>query len=226
MPDTSGAVIWSARVASQIDKAVEILKAGGIVAFPTDTVYGLGGDAFNSEAAERIYVVKQRPRYLPVPVLVADVAQVTAVTDSVSDVAQRLMKHFWPGGLTLVLPKAASVPGSITAGGDKVAIRIPNHIAPLTIIRRLGIPIIGTSANISHKPSAVTAQQVERQLGKQIDLIVDMGRCPGGLESTVVDVTGEMPVILRQGVIPEDEIRRVSEEHTREVDENAHCSGL
>ena len=226
MPDTSKLGIRSPQVALQIDRAIEILKAGGIVAFPTDTVYGLGGDAFNSEAAERIYVVKQRSRCLPLPVLVADTTQVTAVVDSVSEVAQLLMKRFWPGGLTQVLPKAASLPDIITAGGEKVAIRIPNHLVPLTIIRRLSVPIVGTSANISDTPSAVTAQDVEQQLGGQIDLIIDMGRCLGGLESTVVDVTGEKPVVLRQGIIPEDEIKRVCQEYVKEVGKSAHCPGL
>ncbi len=202
----------STKIALQVDRAIEILKAGGIVAFPTDTVYGLGGDAFNSEVAERIYRVKQRPRSLPLPVLLADLTQVAAVVDSMPEIAQFLMKRFWPGGLTLVLSKGASLPEIISAGGDKVAIRIPNHVVPLALIHGLGAPIIGTSANISDKPSPVTAQEVEQQLGSQIDLIVDMGRCPGGLESTVVDVTGKTPVILRQGIIPEDEIKRACQE--------------
>jgi L-threonylcarbamoyladenylate synthase len=206
----------STKIASQVDRAIEILKSGGIVAFPTDTVYGLGGDAFNSEVAERIYKVKQRPRSLPLPVLLADLTQVAAVVDSVPDIVRFLMKRFWPGGLTLVLPKAASIPEIISAGNDKVAIRIPKHIVPLALIHGLGTPIIGTSANISHKPSPLTAREVEQQLGSQIDLIVDMGRCPGGLESTVVDITGGTPIILRQGIIPEDEIKRACREYARE----------
>jgi L-threonylcarbamoyladenylate synthase len=209
----------STKTALQLDRAIEILKSGGIVAFPTDTVYGLGGDAFNSEVAERIYRIKQRPRSLPLPVLLADLTQVSAVVDSVPDIALFLMKRFWPGGLTLVLPKAASLPEIISAGSDKVAIRIPNHIVPLALIHGLGAPIIGTSANISHKPSPLTAQEVEQQLGSEVDLIVDMGRCPGGLESTVVDVTGKTPVILRQGIIPEDEIKRACREYA-----NSHLS--
>jgi L-threonylcarbamoyladenylate synthase len=216
----------SREIALQVDKAIEILKAGGIVAFPTDTVYGLGGDAFNSEVAERIYKVKQRPRSLPLPVLLADSKQVAAVVDSVPDIARFLMKRFWPGGLTLVLPKGASLPEIISAGGDKVAIRIPNHVVPITLIHGLGVPIIGTSANISDKPSPVTAQEAEQQLGSQVDLIIDMGRCPGGLESTVVDATGETPVILRQGIIPEGEIKRACQEYAREVSKSAYCSGL
>ena len=209
----------STKIALQVDRAIEILRAGGIVAFPTDTVYGLGGDAFNSKVAERIYSAKQRPRSLPLPILLADLTQVAAVANSVPDIARFLMKRFWPGGLTLVLPKGVSIPGVISAGGDKVAIRIPNHIVPLALIHGLGAPIIGTSANISDKPSPVTAQEVEQQLGSQVDLIIDMGRCPGGLESTVVDVTGETPVILRQGIIPEDEIKRACREYA-----NSHLS--
>jgi L-threonylcarbamoyladenylate synthase len=209
----------SRKIALQVDRAIEIFKAGGIVAFPTDTVYGLGGDAFSSEVAERIYRVKQRPWSLPLPVLLADLTQVATVANSVPNIARFLMKRFWPGGLTLVLPKRDSLPEIISAGGDKVAIRIPNHVVPLTLIHGLGAPIIGTSANISDKPSPVTAQEVEQQLGSQVDFIIDMGRCPGGLESTVVDVTGEAPMILRQGIIPEDEIKRACQEYV-----NAHLS--
>jgi L-threonylcarbamoyladenylate synthase len=213
--DTSKLGGLSEQKASQIERAIEILKAGGIVAFPTDTVYGLGCDAFNGEAARRLYEVKQRPRYLALPVLVAEVTQVAAVAGSVSGIAKHLMTAFWPGGLTLVLPRAASLPDSVTAGSNKVAVRIPNHVVPLTIIRRLGTAIIGTSANVSDRPSAVTAQEVEQQLGGRVDLIVDTGRCPGGLESTVVDVTGETPVVLRRGIIPEDEIERACQEYAR-----------
>lgn len=205
----------SHKVMLHIDKAIEILKNGGIVAFPTDTVYGLGGDVFNVRAAERIYRVKQRSRHLPLPVLLADSTQLADIVTSVPETARCLIKHFWPGGLTLVLPKKDTLPDIITAGSNKVAVRIPDHIVPLTLIRALGVPIIGTSANISDKPSPVTAEEVEQQLGGQVDLIIDMGRCPGGLESTVVDVTGEVPIILRQGIIADKEINRVCQEYAR-----------
>jgi len=226
MRDISEVGIGSAHTALQIDRAIEILKAGGIVAFPTDTVYGLGANVFNCEAVERIYAVKQRSRRLPLPVLVADTTQLSAVVGSVPEIAQPLIERFWPGGLTLVLPRAASLPDSVTAGGNKVAIRIPDHVVPLTIIRGLGVPIIGTSANISDKPSVVTCQEVEQQLGGQVDLIIDVGRCPGGLESTVVDVTGEIPQVLRQGMISEDEIKRVCQSYVEEAETSAHCPGL
>jgi L-threonylcarbamoyladenylate synthase len=216
----------SGQVALQVDRAIEILKDGGIVAFPTDTVYGLGGDVFNRKAAERIYKVKQRPRALPLPVLLADQAQLSAVADSVPEIAQFLMMLFWPGGLTLVVSRRASLPDIITAGSDKVAVRIPNHVVPLTLIHGLGVPLIGTSANISDGPSPITAEEVEQQLGSQVDLIIDTGGCPGGLESTVVDVTGETPAILRHGIVPEDEIKMACQEYAREVGKSAYCSGL
>ncbi|MCJ7515809.1 MAG: L-threonylcarbamoyladenylate synthase [Dehalococcoidia bacterium] len=205
----------SGQVMLQVDRAIEILKTGGIVAFPTDTVYGLGGDVFSSEAAERIYRVKQRPRNMPLPVLLADSTQLADIVASVPETAWCLIKHFWPGGLTLVMPKKDSLPDIITAGSNKVAVRIPDHVVPLSLIRGLGSPIIGTSANISGRPNPVTAQEVEKQIAGGVDLIIDMGRCPGRLESTVVDVTGEVPVILRRGTISEEEINRVCQEYAR-----------
>jgi len=216
----------SSQLTLRIDRAIEILKTGGVIAFPTDTVYGLGSDAFNIEAVERIYRVKQRPRHLPLPVLLADSSQLASIVDSVSGIAQFLTRRFWPGGLTLVLPKKSSLPDIITAGSDKVAVRVPGHAVPLALIRGLGAPVIGTSANVSDEPSPVTAEEVQQQLGGQIDLIIDMGKCPGGLESTVVDVTGRTPVILRQGIIPEQEIKKACQEYAREVGKNAYCSGL
>ncbi len=213
-------------LASQIDKAVKILKDGGIVAYPTDTVYGLGADIFNTGAVAKIYEVKRRSRSSPLPVLIGDTEQVKLVASSVSQYARHLMQHFWPGGLTLVLPKAASIPDIVTAGNDKVAVRLPDHIVPLTIIGGLGKPIIGTSANVSNKPSPLTAQEVEQQLAGQVDLIVDMGQCHGGVESTVVDVTGETPVVLRQGIVPEEEIQELFREYAKEVGQSESRSGL
>ena len=206
----------SAQLDFQIDRVVEALKAGGIVAFPTDTVYGLGADATNRKAIEKIYRVKQRPFHLPLPVLLADMTQIDTVASYVSDFAQFLMKRFWPGGLTLVLPRAESLPESITSGSDKVAVRIPDHVVPLTIIRRLDMPVVGTSANISDEPSVLTAQEVAAQLGDGVDLIIDGGICPGGIESTVVDVSKGVPLILRHGIIPDSEIENAYNEYTRE----------
>lgn len=198
----------------QVKKGVKILKAGGIVAFPTDTVYGLGADAFNSKAVERIYEVKNRPRHMPFPLLISGMSQISTIAAPASQVALFLAKHFWPGGLTLILLKTASLP-TYLANQSTIAVRIPNHPIPLALIQGLGKPIIGTSANISGKLNNLTISKVKQQLGDKVDLIIDGGKCPNGSESTIVDITGEMPAILRQGIIPKHEIEKAYEEYCR-----------
>ena len=196
----------------QIEKGVRILKDGGVIAFPTDTVYGLGAHAFNLRAVERIYKIKNRPSHLPFPLLIADISQLNIVAQPACGIALLLARRFWPGGLTLVLPKAISLP-SYLAKGSTVAVRIPNHSICLSLIRGLGAPVIGTSANVSGNPPALTADEVRQQLGDKVDLIIDGGRCPGSVESTIVDVTGELPLILRQGIISPDEIEKAIREY-------------
>jgi len=208
----------------EVEKGVKILKEGGVIAFPTDTVYGLGADVFNPSAVGRIYKIKRRPRHLPFPLLIADISQVTDVARPMSRIAWFLAKRFWPGGLTLVLPKTASLPAYL-AKGSSIAVRIPDHPICLALIQSLGNPIIGTSANLSGKPSILTADKVKQQLGGKVDLIIDGGRCPGGEESTIVDATGEAPVILRQGIIPKHEIDKACKEYN-EVRSDAYCSRL
>jgi L-threonylcarbamoyladenylate synthase len=203
----------------QIRKGVQILKEGGVIAFPTDTVYGLGADAFNPRAVERIYEVKKRPRHLPFPLLLADISQISTVAEQIPELVWFLARYFWPGGLTLLLPKAASLPAYLTSQST-IAVRLPNHAIPLALIQNLGNPIIGTSANISGKPSILTADEVKQQLGDEVDFIIDGGKCPGGSESTIVDVTGEVPVILRQGIIPQYKIEQACKEYY-EVNEYA-----
>jgi len=207
-----------------VKEGVEILKEGGIVAFPTDTVYGLGADAFNPEAVGRIYEVKERPRHLSFPLLLDDILQISWVAQPLSGIALFLAKRFWPGGLTLVLAKAASLP-SYLSSGSTIAVRVPGHPVCLALIQGLGGPLIGTSANISGMPAALTADEVREQLGEKADLIIDGGKCPSGKESTVVDVTGEVPVILRQGIITQDEIEEACKEYYK-VRNDAHCSRL
>ena len=207
-----------------VKEGVEILKEGGIVAFPTDTVYGLGADAFNPEAVGRIYEVKERPRHLSLPLLLDDILQISWVAQPLSGIALFLAKRFWPGGLTLVLAKAASLP-SYLSSGSTIAVRVPGHPVCLALIQGLGGPLIGTSANISGMPAALTADEVREQLGEKADLIIDGGKCPSGKESTVVDVTGEVPVILRQGIITQDEIEEACKEYYK-VRNDAHCSRL
>jgi len=199
----------SLNLQEQVEKGVSILRNGGVIAYPTDTVYGLGAGIGFPRAIERIYAVKERPLSMPLPLLLDDVFQLTELADSVPPLARLLMEKFWPGGLTLVLPASSSVPDFITAGGKTVAVRIPDHPVPLALIKALGTPIVGTSANLSGQPSALTADEVYSQIGAKIDFVIDGGRCPGGKESTIIDVTGETPVILREGAITRAEIERV-----------------
>ncbi|MBI4180577.1 MAG: threonylcarbamoyl-AMP synthase [Chloroflexi bacterium] len=202
-------VMSALEIQQQIERGIAILKQGGIVAFPTDTVYGLGAGAGFQQAVERIYEVKKRPRNMPLPLLLANVSQITMVADPVPPIAWCLIYHFLPGALTLVLTKSASVPDFLTAGGSTIAIRIPAHPVPIALIEGLGTPIIGTSANLSGQLSPLTADEVYTQLGDKVDLIFDGGRCSGGKESTIVDVTGAIPVVLREGAISKEAIEKV-----------------
>lgn len=205
----------------EIEKGVKILQKGGVIAFPTDTVYGLGADAFNSTAVERIYEIKNRPKHRQLPLLITDVERLITLADPISEIAWFLARRFWPGGLTLVLPKTDSLPAYL-ASGPTIAVRVPDHPVCLAIIQQLGNPIIGTSANISGQPAALTAEEVGEQLGGKIDFIINGGKCPGGKESTVVDVTLESPIILRQGIMPSNEIDKAYKEYSEENSE-AHC---
>ena len=196
-------------IQQQVDRGISILKRGGIVAFPTDTVYGLGACASLHQAVERVYQVKERPRNMALPLLLAHTLQISEVAEPVPPIAWRLAHNFLPGALTIVLHKSSSVPDIITGGGITVAVRIPAHPIPVALVDSLGMPIVGTSANLSGKPSALTADEVYSQFGDKIDLVIDGGRCPGGRESTIVDVTGETPVVLREGAISGEELKRV-----------------
>jgi L-threonylcarbamoyladenylate synthase len=196
-------------IQQQVEQAITILKQGGIVACPTDTVYGVVAAINIEPAVERIYRIKGRPRSQALPILLADKSQMADVAKIVPLVAWRLADKFWPGALTLVLLKAESVPDIVTGGGKTVAVRVANHPMPVAIIRGLGVPIVGTSANLSGHPSALTAEEVRAQIGDRVDMIIDGGRCPGGIESTIIDLSGEMPLILRKGAIPLEEIEQV-----------------
>ena len=196
-------------IQQQVEKGISILKQGGIVAFPTDTVYGLGAYANLPQAVERVYRVKERARNMPLPLLLADVSQITEVAEPVPPIAWLLINSFLPGALTIVLPRSNSVPDIITAGSKTIAVRIPAHPVPTALAQGLGTPVVGTSANLSGRPSPLTAEEVHSQLGDKIDLVIDGGRCPGGKESTIVDVTGQTPVVLREGAISREELEQV-----------------
>ena len=201
----------SPQIQEQVERGVSVLKQGGIVAFPTDTVYGLGASATLHSAVERVYQIKERPRNMALPLLLSDISQIDEIAESMSPVAWLLARSFWPGALTMILPRSKAVPDIITAGGKTVAIRIPAHPISVALIEGLEAPVVGTSANLSGKPSPLTADEVRSQFGNNIDLVIDGGRCPGGRESTIVDVSGEQPVVLREGAISREELRRVCE---------------
>jgi L-threonylcarbamoyladenylate synthase len=190
------------RAETGLQEAAEILREGGIVAFPTETVYGLGANALNPEAVARIYTAKGRPSTNPIIVHVADIASARALASEWSDTAESLATRFWPGPLTLVVPKAASVADIVTAGGSTVGIRIPNHPIALQLLQQAGVPLAAPSANRSEEVSPTTAQHVADSLGGYIDhlLILDGGPCSVGIESTVIDVTGTVPLVLRPGM--------------------------
>jgi L-threonylcarbamoyladenylate synthase len=182
-------------------KAAEVIRGGGLVAFPTETVYGLGANALSAAAVERIFVAKGRPANNPVIVHVADPEEVRRVAADWPAEAQRLAERFWPGPLTLVLPKEPIVPAVVTAGGPTVAVRMPSHPVALALIRLAGVPIAAPSANRSNRLSPTHARHVLRDLDGRIDLILDGGPTPGGIESTVLDLSSRPPRLLRPGLI-------------------------
>jgi len=192
--------------AESIQTALEILQRGGLVAFPTDTVYGVGALAFDGKAVESIYKAKDRPIEKAIPVLIADAADMEKVGMDIPEVAYQLAARFWPGPLTCIIPKQPTLPEAISAT-DTVGVRVPDHEVARTLLRAAG-PMAVTSANISGQPSPSTAQEVFAQLGGRIDLIIDGGTTPGGVPSTLVDCTGAELKILREGPLTLEEINR------------------
>ena len=201
--------ILSASDAESIRRAGRIIKTGGLVAFPTETVYGLGCDAMNAEAAAKVFEVKQRPQFDPLIVHIADLKQLEMVIESLPAVGQRLIDAFWPGPLTLVLPKQPAIPDLITAGLSTVAVRMPNHPVAQSLIREAGTPIAAPSANLFGYVSPTTAQHVADGLGNKVDLILDGGPCLVGVESTIVSLAGPQPELLRPGSITIEQLSSI-----------------
>ncbi len=185
--------------ATETQSALEVLQAGGLVAFPTDTVYGLGALAFNNDAIESIYKAKGRPIEKAIPILVGDVDDLSMIADEIPDMARIFASRFWPGPLTCIVPKKQALPSGISATST-VAVRVPDHADARALLRAAG-PMAVTSANTSGGLSPSTAQEVYDQLNGRISLILDGGKTPGGIPSTLVDCTGDQPIILREGPI-------------------------
>ncbi len=195
---------------SALIRALEVLQSGGLVAFPTDTVYGVGGLAFDGKAVESIYLAKDRPNEKAIPILIADIEDLVKVSFSIPMVAMKLAARFWPGPLTLVVPKFPGLPEAVSATST-VGVRIPDHIFARALLRVAG-PMAVTSANLSGQPSPSTAQEVLAQLNQRISLILDGGTTPGGLPSTVVDCSRTKLEIKRTGPISDGEIFAVVED--------------
>ena len=192
-----------------LHKAVRIIKKGGLVAFPTETVYGLGANALDKKAVRKIFKVKRRPLDNPIIVHIAEIEDLSLLAKNIPEEAKILTKKFWPGPLTLVLFKKKIVPEEVTAGTNTVAIRMPDNEIALRLIRSSGVPIAAPSANLAGKPSSTIAQHVFEDLGDEIDLIFDGGPTKIGVESTVVDLTVQSPQILSPGGISFEELKRV-----------------
>lgn len=190
--------------ASAIARALEVLQAGGLVAFPTDTVYGVGALAFDGPAVESIYTAKERPVEKAIPVLIGDLEDLGQVGTDIPETARRLAARFWPGPLTILVPKRAELPQAVSATST-VAARVPDHAVARALLRAVG-PMAVTSANISGAQSPVTAEEVHQQLEGRIALILDGGRTPGGVPSTLVDCTAAELTILREGPLSLDEL--------------------
>ncbi|MCI0899636.1 MAG: threonylcarbamoyl-AMP synthase [Chloroflexi bacterium] len=194
-----------------LERAVAVLKNGGVVAIPTDTLYGLAADVFNTAALDRVFAVKGRPDDLALPVLVSGWEQVKRVAENFPPQAQNLAERFWPGGLTLVVQKIPGLPDRLTAGGPTVAVRMPGHPVPIQLIDGLGGPITGTSANISGDADIPSLAELTAQIGGRVDYIVKSGPVPEGKASTVIDITSGHPKLLREGAIPFERLLRTWE---------------
>ena len=192
-----------------ISEAAEILKQGGLVAFPTETVYGLGGNGLDKEAAKKIYAAKGRPSDNPLILHVSSIEEVIPLVKALPEKAKKLMEAFWPGPLTLVLPKSDLVPKESTGGLETVALRSPENALTLSLIRACGFPIAGPSANLSGRPSPTEASHVLEDLGGRIEGILEDGAVGIGVESTIVDLSEDCPTLLRPGAITIEDLEAV-----------------
>ena len=196
-------------MSQSIESAVAVLRRGGLVAFPTETVYGLGADATNRDAVGRIFAAKGRPPTNPLIVHVADAATARRFAQTWPLAASQLAERFWPGPLTLVLPKTPDIVDEVTAGLPTVGLRVPDHPLALELLRTFGGPVAAPSANRSNRVSPTTADHVRDELGDAVDLVLDGGPCAVGIESTVLDLSGDKPTILRPGSVSRQQIEHV-----------------
>ncbi len=193
-----------------LDAAADIIKNGGLVAFPTETVYGLGANGLSGDAAAKIYAAKGRPSDNPLILHICKKKDLEDIVKYIPKTAEKLMDAFWPGPMTLVFAKSDKVPYGTTGGLDTVAVRMPAHSVALGLIEAAGVPIAAPSANLSGRPSPTTAAHVREDMEGRIDMIIDGGEAGIGLESTIIDVTGDTPMILRPGFVTAEMIEKVT----------------
>jgi L-threonylcarbamoyladenylate synthase len=201
------AQLETAEAQEALERAAQILRSGGLVALPTETVYGLGANALDTAAVERIFAAKQRPSWDPIIVHIADEAMLDGLVERVPEAARKLMKAYWPGPLTLLLPRSKAVPDAVTAGRPLVGVRMPAHPVALALIRRAGVPVAAPSANLFSHISPTTAQHVLADLDGRIDAVIDAGPTDHGVESTVLDPCQSPMMIYRPGAVTSTQIR-------------------
>jgi L-threonylcarbamoyladenylate synthase len=194
------------QAAEAIGAASRVIVRGGIAAVPTETFYGLCARYDDPAALERLYAMKRRPKNRAIPLIIGDAGMLGLLADVLTGAAQKLIKRFWPGPLTLLLDAREDLPQLITAGTGKVAVRVPGASFALDLARSIGIPLTATSANLSGQPPAESSEEVIRHFGDALDIVIDGGKTPGGLPSTIVEVTGERVKIVRPGKISEEEV--------------------
>jgi len=198
-----------AALRDQVDAGVRLLRVGEVVAYPTDTLYGLGADFASEAALQRVLEIKGRPQQMGIPLLLSDPEQLSLVAQGMSDAAVALASRFWPGALTFVVRRSRAVSDLVTGGRDTVAVRVPDHPVPRALAAGLGRPITGTSANLTGAPPATTADDVRRQLGDSVALVIEGGPSPIGQASTIVDVSGPRLRLVRAGAVSFEAIRNV-----------------
>ena len=191
---------------TKLKEPAQIIKNGGIVVFPTETVYGIGTNGLNENSIKRLYEVKQRPLNKPISLLVNNIEMIEQITQNISELEYKLIKKFMPGPFTIILKKKALIPNILTANGDTVGIRMPENKVALKLIEYAGVPIATPSANISGKPSGTTLDMINNDFGEKVDYFIDGGKSKIGVASTIVQVIGGKPHILREGAILKEDI--------------------
>ena len=202
-------LLLQAKEEEDIRRAGQLLRQGGVVAIPTETVYGLAAHATNPQAVQKIFEAKGRPQDNPLIVHIASLEELPALVRQVPDAAKKLAETFWPGPLTMIFYKSEKIPAETSAGLDTVGIRMPQHLAARQVIQAAGVPLAAPSANRSGRPSPTTAEHVMNDMKGRIDAVLDGGPCQVGVESTVVDMTGDVPRVLRPGAVTREQILRV-----------------